>query len=638
MCGIAGIFDGAARAPIDEAILRKMTRAIAHRGPDGEGIYASDGIGLGHRRLAIIDLAGGAQPMWSSDGSHCVVFNGEIYNYRELAAELTALGYAFTSRSDTEVILNGWRAWGIDCLQRLEGQFAFAIWNKDTQTLTLARDRVGKKPLYYAYTGESKLVFASELKALQVSGLISRKVDPAALEDYLTLGYVPDPKTIYRSVYKLPPGSYLQWQRGRPPEQRTYWDFRPERHRGAISLATAAAELSERLRHAVAQRMIADVPLGAFLSGGVDSSGIVAHMAMASGAPVKTCTIGFGSTAFDERASAKLVADRYHTDHVEMVVSADHLAATADHLDRIVDIYDEPFADSSAVPTYEVCGLARERVTVALSGDGGDEAFAGYRRYLWHTNEAAVRRLLPQALRGPVFGTLARYYPRLNRAPRWLRARSTFFELSLDAADAYINNIATIPDPIRLGLYSNKFRSELQGYHPRTIFQDLMRRAPADEPLIQAQYADLKTWLPGRMLVKVDRASMAHGLEVRNPLLDYNLVQWGLSLPDELKCHGGNYKIVLKKALEPYLPPELLNRPKRGFSIPLSDWLRGPLRNAARASLGSAALLDTGWFDAGALTRLVDDHMTGERDHSAPIWSLMVLERFLARAVLHSDA
>jgi asparagine synthase (glutamine-hydrolysing) len=395
-------------------------------------------------------------------------------------------------------------------------------------------------------------------------------------------------------------------------------------------LSGAAIELDERLDRAVRQRLIADVPLGAFLSGGLDSGAMVAHMAMASNTAVKTCTIGFGESAFDERSYAQAVAARYHTDHLETVTSLN--AATAgEAVDLVVSTFDEPFADSSAIPTFHVCRLARDRVTVALSGDGGDEAFGGYRRYLWHCRENAVRAILPQCLRGPLFGAIAALYPQLDYGPRWLRARATSYELSLDSVDAYLNNVACIPGPIRKSIVSARFRSALQGHSTRALFEQLMADAPASDPLLQAQYVDIKTWLPGRMLVKVDRASMAHGLEVRSPFLDPELMEWALALPSALKCHGGAYKIVLRKSLEPILPAALLRRPKQGFAIPLRAWLRGPLRLAAQAALSSPALLDTGWFEATALARLGADHFSGRRDHAASIWAIMVLERFLAR-------
>jgi asparagine synthase (glutamine-hydrolysing) len=628
VCGIIGLYDGLGREPFDPALVKRMADSIAHRGPDGEGFHIMPGIALGHRRLAIIDLAGGHQPMFSRDGAITVVFNGEIYNFRELAAELKSVGQIFRTRSDTEVILNAWAAWGPDCVKRLHGQFAFALWDSRSETLFIARDRIGKKPLYYAVHENRRLAFASELKALAVCSWIPRQISPQAVEDYLGFGYVPDPKTIYRDVFKLPPAHTLLWRRGEAPHIAAYWNVTLEVG-PRLSAADAAAELDARLNAAVKARLVADVPLGAFLSGGVDSSGIVAHMARLSDTPVKTCTIGFGEASHDERGYARTLAERYRTDHTEKVLPPDSLSAGL--LDQVAAIYDEPFADMSAVPTYRVCGVARGKVTVALSGDGGDEAFAGYRRYRFHLREHAIRAAVPAGIRGPLFGTLARLYPKLDWAPRVLRAKATFAELAEDAAGAYFNSMAMIRDETRLPLYAERFCRELQEYRARDLLTPLIAAAPSDQPLLQAQYADLKTWLAGRMLVKVDRASMAQSLEVRNPLLDHELFQWGLSLPARLKIDGGEQKAVLKKSLEPYVPRELLYRAKQGFTMPMGAWLRGPLLPTIQRAMASPILLDAGIFRREALKNLVVEHASGRRDHTQALWGLWMFERFLSR-------
>lgn len=630
MCGIIGLYDGQGRFPFDPALVKRMGDAIAHRGPDGEGFHMLPGIALGHRRLAIIDLAGGQQPMFSRDGLVTVVFNGEIYNFSELATELKAVGQIFRTRSDTEVILNAWLAWGPECVKRFEGMFAFALWDSKAETLFMARDRVGKKPLYYAVKDNRHLAFASELKALAVVPWISRKVDPRAVEEYLSLGYVPDPKSIYQDIHKLPPAHMMVWKRGESPRISAYWDL-DLGQRKSIGMAEAAAELDARLGEAVKKRMVSDVPLGAFLSGGVDSSGIVAHMARLSTDPVKTCTIGFGESSHDERTYARILASRYHTDHSERVLPPDSLTTNTGLLDHVAALYDEPFADMSAVPTTRVCAVAREKVTVVLSGDGGDEAFAGYRRYRFHTREHAVRGLLPQSLRGPLFSALAALYPKMDWAPRFLRAKSTFAELALDAVGAYFNNMALIQDGARLPLYSDSFRGDLQGYHASAVLKDFMASAPSDQPLLQAQYADLKTWLAGRMLVKVDRASMANGLEVRNPFLDHELFQWGVTLPARLKIDGGEQKAVLKRSLEPLVPRELLYRPKQGFTMPMAAWLRGPLLPLIQRALSSEVMLDSGYFKPQALQDMVAHHASGRRDHTQALWCLWMFERFLSR-------
>jgi asparagine synthase (glutamine-hydrolysing) len=630
MCGIAGLFDARGRNSIAPGLIKAMADAIAHRGPDGEGFHIAPGIALAHRRLAIIDLRGGHQPMFTPDGSIAVVFNGEIYNFMALRKELEGLGHHFRTRSDTEVILQAWQAWGVQCVRRFSGMFAFALWDGRTETLLIARDRIGKKPLYYSIRDGRWLAFGSELKALHASGWAQRRISPQAIEDYLSYGYVPDPKTIYSDVHKLPPGHMMCWRRGATPVITAYWDLDLDTVHD-ISQQEAAAELDRRLHKAVADRMVSDVPLGAFLSGGVDSSGIVAHMAALSSQPVKTCTIGFGESSHDERGYARKLAERYRTDHRERVLPPDSLSPGSGLLDRISSVYDEPFADMSALPTYRVCGVAREQVTVALSGDGGDEAFGGYRRYRFHVREHMARRLMPQSVRGPLFSTLARLYPQLDRAPRFLRAKNTFAELAQDAVGAYFTNMAVASDPVRHSIYAPHMQRELQGYHAKSVIAPMIAATEGRDPLLQAQYVDLKTWLAGRMLVKVDRASGAHGLEVRNPFLDHDLFQWAASLPASLKIKGSEQKFVLKKALEPRVPNELLYRPKQGFGVPLSAWLRGPLLPTIQRAMASSALLDTGYFKGEALNELVVAHASGRRDHTASLWALLMLERFLAR-------
>ena len=631
MCGLTGLFDAAERASFDRATIRRMNERIAHRGPDGDGFYDGDGIALGHRRLAIIDLAGGVQPMYSADQKIVLVFNGEIYNFRDLMAELSARGCNFRTRSDTEVILHAWRIWGPDCVKKFRGMFAFAIWDSETETLFLARDRMGKKPLYYSIVNGRHLAFGSEIKALRPWSYFDGKIDRHAIEDFLCSGYVPDPKTIYANVRKLPPAHTFTWRRGGTPQIKPYWDLRTEQG-PALSEADASRELIERLSEAVGLRLISDVPLGAFLSGGVDSSAIVASMARLGTERVKTFTIGFDGSDSGETGYARLMAERYGTDHVESIVAPDIVDGSGSIFDRIVDVYDEPFGDNSAQPTLKVCAATRKRVTVALSGDGGDEAFAGYRRYLWHVNEQTVRGILPAAVRRPIFGALATLYPKLDWAPRMFRAKATFRELTLNSADAYCESVSAINAELRAGLYTKSFRSELQGYHAQEVLRHWMRACPDDRPLIQAQYADLKTWLAGRMLVKVDRASMANSLEVRNPFLDHEFFQWATSLPPKLKLAGSNYKVILKKALEPFVPHELLYRQKQGFDMPIAEWLRGPWRDQVRAALTGPAMSGFGIIEPAALHKLIDQHESGARNYAAELWNLMILERFLARA------
>ena len=625
MCGLVGLFDSRGLGPVDRRLLMRMNDSLTHRGPDGEGIHVDAGIGLGHRRLAIIDLAGGAQPLFNEDRSVVVVYNGEIYNFQDLATELSSRGHTFRTHCDTEVIVHAWEEWGASCVERFRGMFAFALWDSRSETLFLARDRIGIKPLYYASLTDGTVAFASELKALLLNPRMRREIDPTAVEEFFAYGYVPDPKTIYRGVKKLAPGHVLAWRRGEPePRPKQYWDlcFTPL---GAGREEVYRDQLLERLREAVDIRLISEVPLGAFLSGGVDSSAVVALMAGLSPDPVNTCSISFGDPDFDESRYAAMVADRYRTMHHVNRVDPDAF----DLVDSLANIYDEPFADSSAMPTYRVCQLARERVTVALSGDGGDELFAGYRRYRWHHYEERVRRLLPGPIRRPLFGMIGRLYPKLDRAPRYLRAKSTLQAIARDSADGYFHSVSVIYDGVRERLYSPSFARALQGYHAAEVMRGHMRDAPVDDHLSRIQFADFKTYLPGDILTKVDRASMAHSLEVRVPILDHEFVEWAATIPPALRLRRSESKFVFKKALEPILSREILYREKMGFAVPLAAWFRGPLRERVRAALSGPVLSETGMFDMAYLESLVSEHQSGEREHSSILWSLLMFESFL---------
>ncbi len=623
MCGIAGIFETREARTIDDALLARMNQAQFHRGPDEGGQHTEPGIGLAHRRLSIIDLSSGHQPLFNEDNSVVVVFNGEIYNFQELARELTALGHTFRTHSDTEVIVHGWEQWGEDCVKRFRGMFAFVLWDRNRQTFFMARDRLGIKPMYYAYLPDGKLIFSSELKALWVHPNLSREIDPRAVEDYFAYGYVPEPKTILRHAFKLSPGYTLTIKRGETiPQPHQYWDV-PFKSVGNINGKQLEEELIHRLRDAVSSHMISEVPLGAFLSGGVDSSAVVAMMAGVSKEPVNTCSISFGDPAFDEARYAAQVAERYHTRHYVERVDADDY----DLVDRLAALYDEPYADSSALPTYRVCELARKHVTVVLSGDGGDENFAGYRRYRWHTYEDRIRSLLPQSVRGPVFGLLGRLYPKADWAPKVFRAKTTFEAMARDSVAGYFHGVSVLGDALRSRLFSSAFRRELQGYQAVEVLREHACNAP-DHPLSKVQYLDMKTYLVGDILTKVDRASMAHALEVRVPLLDHEFVEWVSGLSPEIKLHGREGKYIFKKSLQPYLSDDILYRSKMGFSVPLASWFRGPLRQRLREALLGSTLADTGIFDQNFLRQLVDQHQSGARDHSASLWALLMFEAF----------
>jgi asparagine synthase (glutamine-hydrolysing) len=624
MCGITGIVDLDSRVEISRALLQRMNDAQFHRGPDEGGLHLEPGVGLGHRRLAIIDLSGGKQPLYNEDDTVVVVYNGEIYNFEGLSEELRGLGHHFRTHCDTEVIVHAWEEWGEACVTRFRGMFAFAIWDRNRQTLFLARDRLGIKPLYYAYLPSGQVIFASELKTLYLHPELPGDMDPRAVEEYFGYGYVPEPRTILKHAFKLPPGHCLRLERGRPKTGPVeYWDvpFDQSVDGDETELGT---ELIERLNEAVRIRMIAEVPLGAFLSGGVDSSAVVAMMAGLSRDPVNTCSISFGDPKFNESDFARLVADRYHTDHrVEQVQTDDF-----DLVDKLADLYDEPFADSSAMPTYRVCELARRKVTVALSGDGGDENLAGYRRYRWHTYEERMRSMLPLSVRRPLFGLLGAVYPKLDWAPKVFRGKSTFQALARDSVEGYFHSVSVLHDDMRERLFSDSFKRDLQGYRAIEVMRRHADRAPTDHPLSLVQYLDMKTYLVGDILTKVDRASMAHALEVRVPILDHELVEWVSSLPPGLKLRGREGKHMFKKALEPYLPNEILYRPKMGFSVPLASWFRGPLRQRVRDAVLGPVLADTGMFNRAYLEHLVDHHQSGVRDYSASLWSLLMFETF----------
>ncbi|MDP2025309.1 XrtA/PEP-CTERM system amidotransferase [Sulfuriferula sp.] len=625
MCGIAGIFDLTGTRVIDRELLSRINDIQSHRGPDEAGLHLEPGVGLGHRRLSIIDIASGQQPLFNEDGSVVVVFNGEIYNFVELIPELQRLGHTFRTRSDTEVIVHAWEQWGEACVQHFRGMFAFALWDRKQQVFFLARDRLGVKPLYYALLDNGQFVFGSELKTLTAHPEFKRTLDPFAIEDYFGYGYVPEPRTIYQQSLKLPPGHTLTLQRGKGlAVPREYWDV-PFTPLAPMSEQDAADETIARLREAVKIRMVAEVPLGAFLSGGVDSSAIVAMMAGLSDQPVNTCSISFGDPKYNEAEYAQQVATRYQTAHRVGQVEADDFAL----IDELAHLYDEPYADSSAMPTYRVCQLARQNVTVALSGDGGDENFAGYRRYRWHGYEEKMRGALPLGLRRPLFGTLGRSYPKADWAPKVLRAKTTFEAMARDSVEGYFHGVSVCSNALRNQLFSPELKRQLQGYSAVEVLRRHDAHNPAHDAVSRVQYLDMKTYLPGDILTKVDRASMAHALEVRVPLLDHQLVEWVSGLPVALKLKGSEGKNILKTALQPYLPDDILYRKKMGFSIPLSEWFRGLLLQRLRAAVLSPRLLDTGLFNPVFLKEMVDQHASGRRDYGAALWSVLMFEAFL---------
>jgi asparagine synthase (glutamine-hydrolysing) len=620
MCGITGIVYTDPRHPVDRALFRRMTSTLGHRGPDADGFLFGDGVALGHRRLSIIDLSTGDNPIYNEDGTRAVVFNGEIYNFQALRADLETHGHRFATRSDTEVIVHAWEQYGEQCVPRFRGMFAFALWDLRARRLLLARDRMGKKPLYYAHDGE-RLVFASELKAIVADPAVKRALDLAALDDYLTFGAVPAPRTVYQGIQQLPPAHYLVWEDGRI-RIGEYWDLHVAPERRARE-AEWLEEFDAVFTEAVRLRMIADVPLGAFLSGGVDSSAVVAAMAGQSNRPVVTTSVGFRESAFDESPHARAVARRFGTDHHELVVDP----RAADILPTLVWHLDEPFADSSALPTYYVSRAARERVTVALSGDGGDELFGGYAwRYGLNLLEARVRNAIPAAIRRRVIGPLAAVWPKADRLPRPLRWKFFLRNVSLSAEGAYFHDMSHFTPADKRRLLTAELRRELARHDPFEEFARHFDRVAGRDHLSRITYVDAKTYLANDILVKVDRMAMANSLEVRSPFLDHEVVELAARVPADLKFRGTTSKYLLKRYLERWLPRDLVHRPKQGFSIPLGAWLRGDLRDVAHDLLLSRRALARGYVQPAALQRLWDAHQHGAREHARPLWTLMVLE------------
>ncbi|MGA2260567.1 MAG: asparagine synthase (glutamine-hydrolyzing) [Acidobacteriota bacterium] len=619
MCGICGFlyFDD---RPINPDIVRSMSDTQRHRGPDESGIYVGKRIALGHRRLSIIDLASGQQPLSNEDGTIWISLNGEIYNYRDFHEELKST-HQFRTRSDTETIVHLYESHPAQFIERLRGMFAFALWDETAQTLILARDRVGKKPLYY-YLDESKLVFGSEIKSILQHPDLRIEVDEQAVSDYISLGYIPAPKSIYKSIRKLRPGHYLKVQGDRVSEVK-YWDLSFAEMEG-IPEAEWRERFLEEFTRAVDIRLMSEVPLGAFLSGGLDSSAVVAIMSRIMSQPVKTATIGFEEDRFDESQYARQVSRHLKTDHYERVVTPDKIAT----IEKLAWHYDEPFADSSALPTYYVSQVAREKVTVALSGDGGDESFAGYRRYFYDLQENRLRSILPLPLRRTMFGPLALVYPKMDWAPRFLRAKSTFQSLAYDPVEGYFETMSTFRKADKPLALSPDLKQHLGGYQTVDLFRQYYGTADTKDPLSRIQYLDIKTYLTDDILTKVDRASMAHALEVRCPLLDHKVMELVASMPSALKLKGATAKYLLKKCIAPYLPAEIVNRSKMGFGVPLYDWFRNGIRDYARRHLLET---EDPYLDQKFVGKIWDQHQSGLRDRSAQLWTVLMFRLWYAR-------
>ncbi len=612
MCGICGVlyFDD---RPVDRSVVQAMSDIQKHRGPDESGVYIGKGIGLGHRRLSIIDLASGQQPLSNENGSIWISLNGEIYNYRDLNLQLRS-NHTFRTQSDTETIVHLYESFPGDFVSKLRGMFAFALWDDRNQVLILARDRLGKKPLYY-YQDHEKLVFASEIKSILGHPELKLEIDDYSVCDYFSLGYIPAPRSIYRAIKKVQPGHYLHVS-GRKVEEFRYWDISFAESQEFTESQWLEKLLSE-FEDAVRIRLMSEVPLGAFLSGGLDSSAVVAMMARIQDQPVKTATIGFNEDKFDESQYARQVSEHLKTDHHERIVTPDKIAT----IEKLAWHYDEPFADSSALPTYFVSQVAREKVTVALSGDGGDENFAGYRRYFFDQQENRLRRVFPPALRYVLFKPLALVYPKMDWAPRFMRAKATFQNLTLDPIEGYFDTLSLFKIHEKPSVLSGDFRHRLAGYDSVEVFRKHYCRADSTDPLSRIQYVDMKTYLTDDILTKVDRASMAHSLEVRCPLLDHVFMELVASMPSTFKLHGSKGKFLFKKAMESLLPSKIIHRRKMGFGVPLAAWFKDGIRDFAKCHILEQ---DDPFTNPAYIRKLWDQHQSGVRDRSSQLWTVLM--------------
>ena len=623
MCGIVGIVRNDGK-PVDEELLSRMNNAIRHRGPDDDGFYINGSVGLAMRRLAIIDLKSGQQPIHNHDRTAWIVFNGEIYNYLEIRQQLEKLGHTFYTNSDTEAIVHAYDQYGAECPKYLRGMFAFAIWDERTQELFLARDRVGKKPLLYAEIN-GQLVFGSEFSALLLHPEISKDIQPEAIDCYLSFMCVPAPLTAYRAIRKLEPGHSLRWRKGEVRIER-YWqpDFS---HKLNISEDEAGERAVAILRDAVKVRLMSEVPLGAFLSGGIDSSAVVALMSQESSDKVKTFSIGFEEQDFSELHHARRVAEHVGAEHHEFIVRPDALEI----LPLLVEHYGEPYADSSAVPTYYVARETRQHVTVALNGDGGDESFAGYERYAAMMLAENYRKV-PSFLRESVIKQAANLIPTNEFGRSRIRSGKRFLEAaSLPKVDRYLRWVSTFDPGSKLRLYSDQFKQEVTIGYARSLLEPWFARANGSGIIDASLLTDLMTYLPNDLLVKVDIATMAVSLEARSPFLDHHVIEFAASLPESFKLRRLTTKYLLKKMLRKLLPSENLNRRKMGFGIPIGYWFLGKLQPFLRENLLSEKALQRGLFKPEVVRQLVERHTRGERDYSHQLWTLLMLELWFQR-------
>ncbi len=645
MCGIAGIFS-LNSDKIDLDSLLKSTRTLTHRGPDEEGYYVNreepfqgsessmvpirisngkENVGFGHRRLSIIDLATGQQPLSNEDGTVWITFNGEVYNYQVLKKELEAKGHVFKTNSDTETMVHAYEEWGPEAVKRFRGMFAFAVWDENKQQMFVARDRVGKKPFYY-YFDDKTFIFGSELKVILEYPQVDRTIDFTSLSDYFSLLYIPSPKTIFKSIKKLP-AAHCAVISKKGIEISCYWDL-PFYTELGLTENRIIQDIQEILDESTRIRMMSEVPLGAFLSGGVDSSAIVAMMAGASSKPVITNSISFSVASYNEADYARQVADLFETDHNEFHVTPDAISI----IEKLAWHYDEPFADSSAVPTYYVSKMARERVTVSLSGDGGDENFAGYRRYYMDMRENLVRNMVPGVLRRPVFGLLGSLYPKADYLPQIFRGKAFLSNVARDPVDAYYFSVSAIHDMVKDNYFNQAVQCQIQDYRTLDLFKNIYDNAPAEDHLSRIQYLDIKTYLCEDILTKVDRASMAVSLEVRCPILDHVFMEYAAKIPYNMKLNGLKGKHIFKKALKKYLPDDILYRKKMGFGVPILEWMKTDLKAYTKTLVlegnGSRAYLNI-----PHLNKIWDEHQRGVRNWSTQLWVIMMFNLWHKRFI-----
>lgn len=634
MCGITGVVYSESGRAVDPCVLKRMADSIAHRGPDAYGFHVDRNVGLAHRRLSIIDLDGGDQPIGNEDGAVQVVFNGEIYNFRELRSELESKGHRFKTCSDTEVIVHLYEELGDRCVERLRGMFAIALWDSRKQRLFLARDRVGIKPLFVS-VNDDRVVFGSELKPLLAHGDLQREVEPAAIDEYLNYGVIPGGRCIFRGVEKLLPGHVLtidvsQWR----IERRRYWQLKFAADE-TLSIDEWQEAILAKLDETVRLHLLADVTVGSFLSGGIDSSIVTGLASRVLPTPIQTFSMGFRESAFNELPAAREIAEHFGTEHTEQTVSADAVSL----LPQLTNFYDEPFADSSAVPTFLVSQIASQHVKVVLSGDGGDEALGGYSRYAHDLKEASVRRMIPTWMRRPLLSTLAAAWPKADWLPRPLRLKTFLTNMSLPAGQAYANTLSLCRLPLRHQLLTADLRTAIGKHKTSRVAAEGFSNGGSD-PLNGMIAADMATLLPDDYLVKVDRASMANGLEVRPPMLDHEFLELCARVPARLKINGGETKWLLRQTVRRLVPPSIIDRPKQGFEIPVDQWFRGPLGEMFRDTVLTSGSPLAEIVNQATAEQMLERHCRGTGRHGSTLWSLLMLaswaDQYLKEPTVHT--